>query len=82
MASPELKAFLETVNPDYMQYADALHHATFRKLIEIAAATPEALRVETKGAVPIGPAGVIVAAARSARGGLPKIRIQLLYPVQ
>jgi len=66
MASPELQAFLEKVDPEYKDYAELLHNASFRKVKEIAAATAELLKAETKGLVPIGPAGAIVAAAKKA----------------
>ena len=69
MASPELEAFLEKVKPAYKQYAQPLHAASFTDVAELAAATPELLKTETKGLVPIGPAGAIVAAAKKAAGG-------------
>jgi len=69
MASPELEEFLEKLKPTYKQYAQPLHSASFTDVAELAAATPELLKTETKGLVPIGPAGAIVAAARKAAGG-------------
>jgi hypothetical protein len=69
MASPELQAFLEKVDPEYKDYSELLHNASFRKVKEIAAATPELLETRTEGLVPVGPAGAIVAAAKEAAGG-------------
>ena len=72
MAAPysELEAFLEKVKPAYKQYAQLLHAASFTDVAEIAGATAELLKSTTKEAVPIGPAGAIVAAARKAAGGI------------
>ena len=61
MASNELKAFLRTIDESYEQYADQLHVASFTKVKELAAASPEHLRSEAN--VPIGPACAIVKAA-------------------
>jgi hypothetical protein len=69
MASPELESFLKKLNPAYKQYAQPLNSASFTDVAELAAATPELLETRTKGLVPIGPAGAIVAAAKNAGGG-------------
>jgi hypothetical protein len=61
MASNELKAFLQSINQRYVQYADQLHIASFTDVTELAAASPEVL--EERAHVPIGPAGAIVKAA-------------------
>ena len=65
MASQELKRFLRVIDSDYVVYADVLHHGSFKRRIELAAADRKDL--ENLG-IPIGPAGAIIRAAQGTAG--------------
>ncbi len=67
MASEALKAFLSSINIEYLQYADAIHHGTFTTPLEIGAAKREDLEALQ---VPKGAAGAIVAAAKNTGSSL------------
>ncbi len=63
MASQELKDFLSSVNPTYLDYADSIYEGEFTSKAELGAADRKDLQALK---IPKGAAGLIIAEARGA----------------